>query len=41
MERFSLGDTQAVSLLKRLSSHNNRKLYDIAEEVIRTRQLPD
>jgi GAF domain-containing protein len=41
MERFSLGDTQAVSLLKRLSSHNNRKLYDIAEEVIRTRRLPD
>lgn len=40
MERFNLPDEQAFALLQRLSSASNRKLFDIATEVVNTRRLP-
>ena len=40
MERFSLDETAAFAVLVRLSSHLNRKLRDIAAEVVQTRRLP-
>jgi GAF domain-containing protein len=40
MERFDLSDDRAFAVLRRLSSHENRKLYDIAAQVVATRRLP-
>lgn len=36
MERFGLDDQQAYALLTRLSSHGNRKLRDLAEQLATT-----
>lgn len=40
MARYDLDDDKALAVLRRVSQHTNRKLYDIAEEVIRTHRLP-
>ena len=40
MARYGLDDEQAMSVLRRLSSHENRKLYDLAVEVVREGGLP-
>jgi AmiR/NasT family two-component response regulator len=37
MERFDIDDGPAFDYLRRLSSHQNRKLYEIAIEVVETR----
>jgi GAF domain-containing protein len=39
MERFDLDDTRAFEILKRYSQQNNRKLRDVAQELIDTRKL--
>ncbi len=39
MERFRIRADQAFSLLVRVSQDNNRKLYDVAEELTRTGRL--
>jgi GAF domain-containing protein len=41
MERFDLNVDQAFDYLRRVSSHTNRKLVDIATEIAGTRKLPD
>jgi GAF domain-containing protein len=40
MERFDLDADRAFEVLKRYSQDHNRKLRDVAEELIRTRVLP-
>ena len=40
MERFGLDPDPAFDVLRRLSSQQNLKLRDVAEEVVRTRRLP-
>ena len=40
MERFGIDEAQAFAFLSRCSSHQNRKLYDIAVEFVETRELP-
>jgi transcriptional regulator with GAF, ATPase, and Fis domain len=40
MERFGLDAAGAFATLTRVSSHTNRKLRDIAQELVDTRQLP-
>ena len=40
MERFGMSQSNAFSLLKRLSSHSNRKLYDVAFEIAATGKVP-
>lgn len=40
MERFDLTNEQAFALLRRLSSHSNRKLHDVASEIATTRRMP-
>jgi GAF domain-containing protein len=40
MERFDLDGDEAFLLLRRLSSTANRKIYDIASELVLTRRLP-
>lgn len=40
MARYDLDDDQAMSVLRRLSSHQNRKLFDVATEIVRERALP-
>jgi AmiR/NasT family two-component response regulator len=40
MERFHVDNAQAFGYLKRLSSHQNRKLHDIAAEIAATRRIP-
>jgi AmiR/NasT family two-component response regulator len=40
MERFHMDNAHAFEYLKRLSSHQNRKLHDIAAEVAATRRVP-
>lgn len=40
MERYDLDSTRAFEVLKRYSQHNNRKLRDVAQELIDTRRLP-
>ena len=41
MERFDMDGAHAFAVLTRLSSHSNRKLREIAVEIIETRRLPD
>jgi AmiR/NasT family two-component response regulator len=41
MERFDLSREAAFDCLRRFSSHQNRKLYDIAVEISETRRIPD
>lgn len=41
MERLNITEDQAFDYLRRASSHTNRKLVVVAEEIARTRQLPD
>jgi AmiR/NasT family two-component response regulator len=40
MERFDLDDDEAFAYLARCSQEQNRKLYDIAVELVETRELP-
>ncbi|GAA2085255.1 GAF and ANTAR domain-containing protein [Aeromicrobium halocynthiae] len=40
MERFGMDGERAFALLRRLSQHRNVKLYDLAEHLVRTRELP-
>lgn len=40
MERFKINAEQAFTVLTRVSQHNNRKLYDVAEELTRTGHIP-
>ena len=40
MERFQLDEHQAFAFLSRLSSHQNRKLRDIAGDLVATRTIP-
>lgn len=40
MERYDLDSSRAFEVLKRYSQHNNRKLRDVAQELINTRCLP-
>ncbi|WBQ08707.1 GAF and ANTAR domain-containing protein [Kribbella sp. CA-293567] len=40
MERFDLDSDRAFGVLKRYSQDNNRKLRDVAVELIETRKLP-
>ena len=41
MERLDMDDHLAFAVLTRLSSHGNRKLRDIAWEIVQTRRLPE
>ncbi len=41
MERFGLDETGSFLLLRRLSSHSNEKLRDLAAKLVATRALPD
>ena len=40
MERFKIDDGEAFEVLKRYSQNHNQKLRVIAEQLVRTRQLP-
>jgi AmiR/NasT family two-component response regulator len=40
MERFDLDSDRAFEVLKRYSQDHNRKLRDVAVELIETRKLP-
>jgi AmiR/NasT family two-component response regulator len=40
MERYKLDADRAFEVLKRYSQDNNRKLHDVAQELIDTRKLP-
>jgi AmiR/NasT family two-component response regulator len=40
MERFDLDDDEAFDYLARCSQEQNRKLYDLATELVRLRELP-
>ena len=40
MERYDLDSDRAFEVLKRYSQDNNRKLRDVAQELIDTRKLP-
>ncbi|TCC46328.1 ANTAR domain-containing protein, partial [Kribbella pittospori] len=40
MERFDLDGDRAFTILKRYSQDNNRKLRDVAQQLIDTRKLP-
>lgn len=41
MERLGIEGPRAFEYLRRVSMHTNRKLVDVAEEIVRTRALPD
>lgn len=41
MERLGMDSDQAFEYLKRASSHLNRKVIDVAEEIAETRRLPE
>ena len=41
MERFGVNAEQAFAVLRRLSSHSNQKLHQVAADIVRTRQIPD
>jgi GAF domain-containing protein len=40
MERYDVDAEQAFTVLRRYSSHTNRKLRQVAEEIVRSRRLP-
>lgn len=40
MERFDIDSDRAFTVLTRVSSHSNRKLREIAAEIVSTRRLP-
>lgn len=40
MERFGLDEDQSFAVLRRVSSHSNRKLFEVADELVRTRKTP-
>ena len=40
MERFSLDADQAFSVLRRVSQDSQRKLYEVAADLVRTGELP-
>jgi GAF domain-containing protein len=40
IERLGVDPDQALAYLKRVSSHTNTKLVDVAMELVRTRELP-
>jgi AmiR/NasT family two-component response regulator len=40
MERFELDSVQAFNILRRISQTENRKLHDLASELVRTRRTP-
>lgn len=40
MERLGIDSCQALEYLRRVSSHTNRRLVDIAAEIADTRELP-
>ena len=39
-ERYELTSVQAFSVLKRISSHNNMKLFAVAQHILETDELP-
>ena len=39
MERYTISDERAFLTLRRISQDTNRKLHDIADELVRTRTL--
>lgn len=39
MERYDFSDDAAFAVLSRLSSQSNRKLFEVAEEIVRTRRV--
>ena len=41
MERLSVDADQALAYLRRVSSHTNTKLVQVAHELVRTRELPE
>lgn len=41
MDRLDIDADQAFDYLRRVSSHSNRKLVNVAEDIVRTRKLPD
>ncbi|WP_374455696.1 GAF and ANTAR domain-containing protein [Nocardioides sp.] len=41
MERLGISEDQALDYLRRVSSHTNRKLVAVCEEIVRTRELPE
>ncbi len=41
MERFEMSADQAVAVLRRYSQQTNIRLREVAQDLIRTRQLPD
>lgn len=40
MERYDLDEERAFSVLRRISSHENVKLRDVAAQLVATRRLP-
>lgn len=40
MERFGLSDERAFDVLRRVSSHENRRIYDVAQEITSTGRMP-
>lgn len=41
MQRFGIGDEQAMTILRRYAGHLEQQLRDVAESVIRERDLPE
>jgi AmiR/NasT family two-component response regulator len=41
MERYSIDAGQAFTVLRRYSSHLNRKLRLVAEDIVKSRELPE
>ncbi len=41
MERFALDEDTAFAYLSRISQTTNRKLADVAEEIVTTRTMPE
>jgi GAF domain-containing protein len=40
MERYGIGSDQAIRALTRVSQDSNRRLFDVAEDVVTTRRAP-